>query len=286
MTFANIQLPPNIILDPMLKELVHKLALDMPAFTFGTKGIEPNDMNYHTSKTAYGDRTVSPPEGFDYLTKVRAYKGPEHLGDIFLDRRYSRRGGTKNVYAIRSWRIDNQRGNANTSTTDKLVGAVRIVKKNFVPQNMTEVVEKGASALSSGFYTACRDLSRPILNNQMGPHNTVMQKFLYQVMNGVVDPAGADVVRKHFTSDKYHKAMSECLLAEKMEKLKYVSVVVYNNAFLIRSSTGDTAYKSFDELPESMQNAISVLQLMEDGEVVDDVGYRHDDTHFLIVETV
>jgi hypothetical protein len=80
--------------------------------------------------------------------------------------------------------------------------------------------------------------------------------------------------------------MSECLLAEKMEKLKYVSVVVYNNAFLIRSSTGDTAYKSFDELPESMQNAISVLQLMEDGEVVDDVGYRHDDTHFLIVETV
>lgn len=284
MTFANIQIPPNLILDPMLKELVHKLALDMPAFTFSTKKMEPNDINYNTAKTAYNDRTLTAPEGFDFLTKIKVYKGPEHLGDIHLDRRYGR-SGTKLVYAIRSWRIDNQRGNLNTSTTDKLTGAVRIVKKNFVPQNMTEIMEKGAGALSSGFYTACRDLSRPIQHNQMGPNNVVMQKFLYQIMNGVTDPAGADEVRRHFTSDKYHRAMSECMLAEKMEKLKYHSVVGHNNAFLIKSPTGETAYKSFDELPESMQNAIGVLQLMEDGEVVDDVGYRYNDTHFLIVET-
>jgi hypothetical protein len=151
---------------------------------------------------------------------------------------------------------------------------------------MTEIMDKAHSELQHGLFHSLRDLLRPIHNNQMGPNQTLMQKFLYQVMNDVTDPAGADEVRRHFTSDKYHKAMSECLLAEKMEKLKYVSIIGHNNAFLIRSSTGDTAYKSFDELPESMQNAIGVLQLMEDGEVVDDVGYRYNDTHFLIVETV
>jgi hypothetical protein len=111
-----------------------------------------------------------------------------------------------------------------------------------------------------------------------------MQKFLYQIMNGETDPAGADVMRQHFTSDKYHKAMSECMLAEKMEKLKYKSVVHHNNAFLIRPVTGEMEYKSFDELPEYMQNAIGVLQLMEDNELVDDIGFRLNDTNFLILE--
>jgi len=74
------------------------------------------------------------------------------------------------------------------------------------------------------------------------------------------------------------------MLAEKMEKLKYTTVVHHNNAFLIRPNTGEMEYKSFDELPEYMQNAIGVLQLMEDGELVDDIGYRLNDTNFFILE--
>jgi hypothetical protein len=69
-----------------------------------------------------------------------------------------------------------------------------------------------------------------------------------------------------------------------MEKLKYLTVIQHNGAFLIRSLEGETAFKSFDELPEYMQNSIGVLQLMEDGELVDDVGYRLNDTNFLILE--
>lgn len=284
MTFANIQLPPTLVLEPMLGELVNKLALDMPAFTFTTKGIPTNELNYATVKTSICDRTVSAPEGFQYLNKLRVYKGPELLGELFLDRRYGRRGGNEVVYGIKSWRIDNQRGSANTSTTTKATGAARLAKKHFVPQNMTEIMDKASSAMSGGFYHAVRDLLRPIHHNQMGPHATIMQKFLYQIMNGETDPAGAAEVRQHFTSDKYHKAMSECMLAEKMEKLKYTTVVQHNGAFLIRPNTGEMEFKSFDELPEYMQSAVGVLQLMEDNELVDDVGYRFNDTNFMVLE--
>ena len=283
MTFANIQLPPNLVLEPMLVELVNKLALDMPAFTFTTKGMESSDLNYHTAKTSICNREVKAPEGFDFLKKVRVYKGPELLGQIFLDRRYGRRG-SDTVYCINSWRIDNQRGNANTSSTTKITGAARLAKKHLVPQNMVEVVDKASSSLQQGFFHAIRDLSRPILNNQLGPMHIHMQKFLYQIMNGEEDPAGEILMRQHFTSDKYHKAMSECMLAEKMEKLKYSVAVHHNNAFLIRPATGEMEYKSFDELPEYMQNAIGVLQLMEDNELVDDIGFRLNDTNFLILE--
>ena len=284
MTFANIQIPTNLVLEPMLVELVNKLALDMPAFTFTTKGIAADQLNYHTGKTSITDRTVAAPEGFDFLKKIRVYKGPEHLGDLLLDRRYNRRGANDIVYCIKSWRIDNQRGDANTSVTNKITGAARLAKKHFVPQNMTEIMDKAASALASGLYQSCREVSRPISHNQMGPNNLTMQMFLYQTLNGENNPSGMAEVTNSFTSDKYHKAMSEYLLAEKMEKLKYTAIVQHNGAFLIRPNTGEMEYKSFDELPEHMQNAVGVLQLMEDNELVDDVGFRLNDTNFLVAE--
>jgi hypothetical protein len=283
MAFANIQLPPNLVLEPMLVELVNKLALDMPAFTFTTKGIAPNDLNYASAKTSICDRGITAPEGSQFLNKLKVYKGPELLGELYLDRRYRSRNSDV-VYCIKSWRIENQRGSTNTSTTNKITGAARLAKKHFVPQNMTEIMDKSHSELSSGFFHSVRDLLRPIHHNQMGPNQILTQKFLYQIMNGETDPAGADVMRQHFTSDKYHKAMSECMLAEKMEKLKYTTVVHHNNAFLVRPNPGEMEYKAFDELPEHMQNSIGVLQLMEDGELVDDVGFRLNDTNFLILE--
>jgi hypothetical protein len=267
----------------MLVELVNKLALDMPAFTFTTKGIAPNDLNYASAKTSICDRGITAPEGSQFLNKLKVYKGPELLGELYLDRRYRSRNSDV-VYCIKSWRIENQRGSTNTSTTNKITGAARLAKKHFVPQNMTEIMDKSHSELSSGFFHSVRDLLRPIHHNQMGPNQILTQKFLYQIMNGETDPAGADVMRQHFTSDKYHKAMSECMLAEKMEKLKYTTVVHHNNAFLVRPNPGEMEYKAFDELPEHMQNSIGVLQLMEDGELVDDVGFRLNDTNFLILE--
>jgi hypothetical protein len=284
MTFANIQLPSNLVLEPMFAELVNKLALDMPSFTFTTKGMEANEINYQTSETSMSDRSIKAPEGFQFLTKLKVYKGPELLGELFLDRRYGRSTGNSTVYSIRSWRIDNQRGNANTSTTNKLTGAARLAKKHFVPQNMVEIMDKATSSLQQGMFTAIRDLSRPILHNQLGPNQLLMQRFLYQFMNGETDPEGADVIRQHFTSDKYHKAMSECMLAEKMEKKPYAVAVHHNNAFLVKPSNSEMEYKAFDELPEYMQNAIGVLQLMEDYELVDDIGFRLNDTNFLILE--
>ena len=147
MSFANIQIPALYALDPFLQELVNKLALDMPAFTFTTKGISKQDIKYHTSKSAIQDRKIVSPEGVEFLRMVRAYKGAEHLGEISIDTRYSRRGPTEPIYCIKSWRIDNQRGSANTSSTTKLTGAVRIVKKTFIPMIAAEIIGKAGAEI-------------------------------------------------------------------------------------------------------------------------------------------
>ena len=286
MSFANIQIPALYALDPFLQELVNKLALDMPAFTFTTKGISNQDIKYNTSKSAIQDRKIVPPEGVEFLRIVRAYKGAEHLGEISIDTRYSRRGPTEPIYCIKSWRIDNQRGSANTSSTTKLTGAVRIVKKTFIPMIAAEIIGKAGAEINSAFNGAIRDLVRPIQHSDMVPNTTIMQRYLY--LRGEEIPDGVnELMRKDFLSEKYEKAMLEYMLAEKMMNKHYAVVVQYNDAYLIKRFHADShaiEYKPFDELPEKAQSALAVLQLMENSELVDDVGFRFNDRNFYILD--
>jgi hypothetical protein len=96
-------------------------------------------------------------------------------------------------------------------------------------------------------------------------------------------------MRKDFLSEKYEKAMLEFMLAEKMTDKQYAIVVQYSNTFLVKRFHADShtvEYKQFDELPEKAQSALAVLQLMEDSELVDDVGYRYNDRNFYILDSL
>jgi hypothetical protein len=286
--YANIQLPTNLVLDPYLMELVGKLALDMPKLTFSTKGMSKQDLNYATSPTGIQDRNVKPPEGMDFLREVRAYHGAEHLGSLAIDTRYSRVGPTEKIYVIKSWRIDNQRGNANTSTTNKLTGAVRIVKKAFVPMNSAEIIGKATGEIYNAFNGTIRDLIRPIQHGTLVPNTIIMQRYVYLLLRNEEIPADMDKqIRGDMLTEKYEKAMAEALLAERMQASQFAVVVNYSNAFLYKRFQSDTPeYKSFDELPEKVQSAIAVLQLMEDAELVNDVGYRSNDKNFYILDNL
>lgn len=284
--YANIQLPPNLVIDPFLMELVSKLALDMPSFTFNTKGMAKNELNYATSLNAMVDSKIKAPEGKEFLREVRVYKGAEHLGSLSIDRRYKSRSSGEDIYCIKSWRIDNQRGSANTSTTNKLTGAVRIVKKTFIPMNSAEIIGKASGELYSAFNATIRDLIRPIQHATMVPNTIIMQRYVYLLLRNEEIPEEMDKqIRGDMLSEKYEKAMAEALLAERMHTSHYATVVHYNNAFLYKRHKSDAPeYREFDELPEKVQSAIAVLQLMEDSELVNDVGYRFNDKNFYVLD--
>ena len=79
--------------------------------------------------------------------------------------------------------------------------------------------------------------------------------------------------------------MLEHLLADSLRGKQMTTVVQYNNLFLYRRPRPDVVeQKTFEELPIEVQNAVGVLQLMENNELVDDVGYRHNDRYFLVVD--
>jgi hypothetical protein len=170
------------------------------------------------------------------------------------------------------------------------MGAVRIVKKTFIPMIAAEVIEKANTAIYSSFSGAIRDLMRPISNSTMIPSSTIVQRYIYLLLRGEEIPNEvSELMRKDFLSEKYEKAMLEFMLAEKMTDKQYAIVVQYSNTFLVKRFHADShavEYKQFDELPEKAQSALAVLQLMEDSELVDDVGYRYNDRNFYILDSL
>ena len=80
--------------------------------------------------------------------------------------------------------------------------------------------------------------------------------------------------------------MGEYFLAREMvghhQRDMRVVVAMGGNQYLFKDDEYNLLCLDFDTLPERMQNNISVLHLMQDNEIVRDVGYRYNSTHFYI----
>jgi hypothetical protein len=99
---------------------------------------------------------------------------------------------------------------------------------------------------------------------------------MYCIANDKPIPqALADKVLPQLRKPAYEKAMAEFELANYMEDKKTLVVIRVGNDYLFKDEFKVIVKLSFEQLPISMQEKLAVLQLMESGEVVRDVGYRH-----------
>jgi hypothetical protein len=288
--FANVRLPAEYVLDPKLKELVDKLALRHSTFTFGTKGMTGETCNNWASTVPCGLRGSHQPlaDGTKYLRKVNVHCGSESLGSISLDTRYSRSNGTEIVWVISSWRISNARGNRGATRTAKLDVAVRTAKNVFIPQNTKELMDKTEDAIRSSMIQAISDQRRPIIHGSLIRGTLELQKYLFHYLKGNEIPADIkQSVENTFLSAKYETAMSEYELGNYMSDKSLKCIRAHNGGYLMWQDTDceerEVVCRTLDELPEQMQNHISVLHLMQDNELVYDVGYRYDSDNFAVV---
>lgn len=290
MNFVNVQIPTGYILDPTLNEMVGKLALRNPTHTYSAKGMDDSAKQNWSSTRPRGKSSADRLEdGRRYLHKLNVHCGPELLGSIHLDMRYGRPNGSELVYCISSWRIHNERGSQNVTKTAKLDSALRLAKTAFVPQNVNELMDKAESTTIDAFKIAVNDLKRPVTHSLYVQGTINMQRYLFAHFTNRDIPADAkSELEKSFTSEKYVNAMAEYELAKHMYGQQMQVVVAHNGGYLMRADreNGEVYIKhySFDELPEKAQNNIAVLQLMEDGELVYDVGFRYDSNCFLILQ--
>ena len=292
MQLANVIIKDGYVIDPMLAELITPLALAMPSYTFTTRTMDDMQFNVYSYPSALKNRSMQAPEGKKFIRKLFVFCEDENLGGLSVDTKYSRSSGSDPVWEISCWRIENERGSRNTARTTKLDVAKRAVKKYFLPRGLDEVLKNNADVMYD-YDRALGRLASDISRNTLFKNHSDLQEYVYHQLWGREIPIQLKQrVEDKMATDKYKKAMGEFDLAASMDVRKDRLIVIrHKGGYLYRAPVREdededkssVMFQTFEELPSLWQDRLAVLQLMEDEEVVRDVGYRRNDTHFVIL---
>lgn len=285
--FANIKLKDGCMLDPFLAKLVDKLALDYPEYTFRTHGTGTKEQASFTSPVQ-SPSPVPLVAGNKFLRLVEVFAGSERMGEISVDTRWRRYNGDV-VYQLRSWRIQkSRRRDVELAQTAKCDAAIREFKQSFSPKNYDELMDRAGREIARGYSQAIYALTRLIDHGVMVPDLSKLQHYIFMSLGTdtarEMDPVLKKEVEAAVTSDKYHKAMREYKLALNMTNRKMVYIARSGEGFVLLDAEKQHRCFQFEELPERRQEQLAVLQLMVDGELVNDVGFRHNADQYCVID--
>jgi hypothetical protein len=286
-SFVNIRMPEGMMLDPQLKVVVDKLAMDNPKWVFAP----PKGVSQHARGISYSSQTSQPvaPEGFNFVRTVDVTQDAEFLGKVYLDTFYGRSATQSWRYNVKCWRVSKERGARDTTSTTKADVAIRQIKKLFKTKDYTETMYHAETAMHSAFIDAVRTLRDPIRAMRLLKSPVSIQAYAMAKALGepIVSPDLMEVERT-LKSDTFKQSMAEYFLAESLahthgtNRLRTM-VALGDNQYLYKNDDSELVAVDFDKLPEPIQNSVSVLHLMQDNEIVRDVGYRFNDTHFYVM---
>jgi hypothetical protein len=284
----NLHLPDDLIVDPKLKPLIVKLALDKPNWLFDARFSSARRPSFISSRACAS--FTDAPEGKNFIQRLRVMENGEYLGEIGIERNY-RVAGRETMFVIMSWRIAEQRQRSSAAKTSKLDVAVRTAKKAFVSKSYGELLNDVERTVASDFGMAVGELMRPISMTRLAPSASEMQMYCYYMANGMEVPPTLDkTVKTAFCSEKFSTALSQYGLGEKLRTLMatgYMLIIhiLPDEAVLYRDPANNHAItrSEMHTLPEKWQSNIAVLRLMQDNEMVLDIGFRQNSDNFAIV---
>jgi hypothetical protein len=278
--FVNIRIQnEKALVDPDLKELVNKLILINPKLVF----VESKHASLYDYSVRYSwggnKEKYTAPEGFQYLYKLAVYEENEQVGMVSVDR--GGKGDLGFTYNVTNWRIEKSRGARNTTSTSKMEVALRECKKQFKRRNISELYDKAYEDSRQAFNSACRELRDPISGGRIIPHRDGFQVLAYCLVNGiVVDNPELVLMQEKLKTEEYSKAIQEYLLVSDMSSRPLELYVDIGGRFAFKGMVEGQAdvqliSKPYEELSEKVQSQIAVLQLMQNNELVRDVGFRY-----------
>ena len=285
--FTNIRIPSDTVLDPLLVPLVDKLALDKPKWIFKAKPTNKHGRHRHNDPVFEGDKLVG---NTKYTREVDVFENDEELGTLGVDWAHRRGVAQRYVWTVESWRIDRQRGSANTKTSMKMDIIVREAKKIFKPKGLAELMASAKPRISSAWYSAVRELTTPFDRMQGIKSNTDLQLYAFCLANNRdVDMTKFTHLLKQLRSSEYETMIANYELGRQLEDHvtndTVLDVVIHDGMFVVSEPTKDEHRRmTYEEMPIPWQERIAVLQLITDGELVRDTGYRMNETHFRIIK--
>ena len=285
--FTNIRLPSDCILDPLLVPLANKLALDKPSWVFKAKSTNKHGSHRFSDPVSEGDKLVA---NTKYIREVDVFENDEELGTIGVEWAHRRGVAQRYVWFVESWRIDRQRGSANTKTSMKMDIIVREAKKIFKPKGMAELMGIARPKIGSAWHYAIRDLTAPFERVQGIKSQTDLQLYAFCLANNRdVDMTKYTHLLKQLRSPEFETIIANyelgMALQDCADRNDVLDVVIQDNTFVVSEPNEiDPRRMTYEEMPIPWQERIAVLQLITDGELVRDTGFRLDERHFRIIK--
>jgi len=293
MQLSNVHvLGEGVLLEPTLEEFVNKLALARPEWTFT---FDLAKTKYHTVSKCMQHNQLAPDDA-EYAARMSVTQNSRHLGSVSIQRNISRDATKRWCLTVSSENIRHGRGN--TTKTTNMATAIRNAKTYLKCPSLGKVVYQHASETWDHYEHALNRLEVTIDRGHNMPSVAGAQILLNSLVRNQTPDA---ILLSEFSvamhNPKFEEALSQYMLAKHMRTLPQGAIPIYlmeglyafftDNALL--SGPREVAEKSepqlvpFEALPLEWQNNLAVLQLMENNEVVKDVGYRRDADHFVIV---
>jgi len=272
MTYANIELKEHdkfnegkklSIIDPVMKELVEKLALKYPLWTF----VEANMTANHSTKNYEA-----------YRFKVMDKR--EVIGELDKD---WHRDGFK--YCIMNHRINDMRERGRGMKTIHLDKAIKHVAKYFGKKTLTEQLAEAQEKTRNCLAEVVREREYALSNTW-----SKLEKNLMNFVEANYEAFVLSAVREG--KESTHISLLPIKLEERSvaNKLKEEfnnreTYIVFINGVDYCIQKGDSTsleIKSSEELPDFMRRAVGLLKLVEDGTLIPNAGIRVNDFTFLV----
>jgi hypothetical protein len=273
MTYANIELKEHdrfgdgikrqSTIDPFLKDLVEQLALKYPQWTF----VETSVTAMAVDKTYLAHR-------FDIKDKR------EVLGTI--DKDYA---GNGYRYRIDNHRIQGMRERGCGMKTIHLNKALKHVDKFFGRKNITEKLAEAKRKVDNMLHNVSNE-KRWQLQGTWNSLELEARTFVidnYQAfMDSIVDKTlvakRLEVLPTHVAEHNATQHIDKMLRSDNAF-LVFIDGVNYS----VQKGKDPLEVKQSDELPDFIRRAVGLLKLVEDNQVISGVGFRVDESTFLVL---
>ena len=293
----NVQIHfPDRVPDPTLYEVIEKLALLKPNLMFVH---DKEQMHHNSNRPIHRAYNESLDAGKSYACKFKVVDNGIVAGYLYIQQNYARNSGKNWRIGVTSHLIHTDRGPRNTRSSSDVAKALSNAKKYLCAKSMGRILYEARSDAYSEASDVISRLRSPIARGNFLTGLADAQILLLAYMtDNVATVADLDnAARAKMLTPTFEKSLSEYYLAKLFSDLEAQNKTVFiqqidgmyvsfpGNApdTLDQAEKAAVTIMEFEQLPMATQDKIGVLRLVQNRELVKDMGIRVNDDSFILM---
>lgn len=215
--------------------------------------------------------------GFDIIaTRFRIHCDGEYLGEVWIEYH-----GRSYKIAVSNHRIQAERERRNGYRTENHERATLQIRKKFYPKGLNERVDQAFDSISRSLSDHFTDASGVVWNRQK-KFLSKAEAFVLAKVNDYIDMFNLHKESQELAESQVKKDTVE-LVNNSFRNHKGTIVLVDGLLYIVKVGEEQPITKADNELDEVTRMKLGMLKLVDDGELISNVGVKVNDRTFFLV---